>query len=559
MTIIAHDVTTDLHQQRFTPTGKTSWAPTKAKVVAGIFIIMLLTLGISYPLNTVAEDAVLKAEGHIGRVQGHIGHVRDHLGLPSSPSQVHGCVGDTPRTFVIMWATDTYADSIVVYGSQPNMLKLSAKGRCLKLTSLMEEGSPYLHRVELQHLDVNQVYYYRAVSHGRKSALFHFKTWPSNDHNWSPRFLVYGDLGVRSTLFRSLKQDVAKDIFHGILHIGDLAYALSGHGGAVGDEFMRKISTFSGNISYFTSPGDHENHAEFLHYRYRFSMPSTTWPIPLSKMWYSFDAGLAHVISISSEVYNDKYRYLYKFAMYRWLVNDLASANMNRAHRPWIIVVGHKPMYCSNRDNKIDCENTKVRKDLEDLFFQQGVDLYISGHEHSYERTWPVYRGQVWGKSYRDPGATVQLVIGFGAVEYSSDIFAPEQPQWSAFRTNEPELNGYGRLFIENITHLYWEVFSPKTAKIVDKMVIVQNRHGSFKIFGNMSNAPIIRSPSIPFLMPMFYEVSAGISTENYLLLLCCVLFVAIFIICRRRFPFLTKRFMFSIGGSKRTGNKLSV
>ena len=33
-----------------------------------------------------------------------------------------------------------------------------------------------------------------------------------------------------------------------------------------------------------------------------------------------------------------------------------------------------------------------VRDDLEPLFYSYGVDLWINGHEHSYERTFPLYK-----------------------------------------------------------------------------------------------------------------------------------------------------------------------
>ena len=33
--------------------------------------------------------------------------------------------------------------------------------------------------------------------------------------------------------------------------------------------------------------------------------------------------------------------------MQAWLEADLAAANLNRAQRPWVIVYGHRPMYCT--------------------------------------------------------------------------------------------------------------------------------------------------------------------------------------------------------------------
>lgn len=70
------------------------------------------------------------------------------------------------------------------------------------------------------------------------------------------------------------------------------------------------------------------------------------------------------------------------------------KANQNREQTPWIIALGHRPMYCKN-SNLDDCTphfwGKWVKRGLEDLFYAMGVDLVIEAHEHSYERLWPVY------------------------------------------------------------------------------------------------------------------------------------------------------------------------
>ena len=73
---------------------------------------------------------------------------------------------------------------------------------------------------------------------------------------------------------------------------------------------------------------------------------------------------------------------------------DLAQANKNRDVRPWIITMGHRPMYCSNGNHEGACltEDTfhrngtldGVKVGLEEIFHTNKVDLCLSGHEHSY-------------------------------------------------------------------------------------------------------------------------------------------------------------------------------
>jgi acid phosphatase type 7 len=58
---------------------------------------------------------------------------------------------------------------------------------------------------------------------------------------------------------------------------------------------------------------------------------------------------------------------------------------------------------------------------LEELFYRYGVDLEIWGHEHIYERMWPLYDSIVYNGSveypYRNPKAPIHVIIG-SAVSY---------------------------------------------------------------------------------------------------------------------------------------------
>ena len=59
---------------------------------------------------------------------------------------------------------------------------------------------------------------------------------------------------------------------------------------------------------------------------------------------------------------------------------------------------------------------------LEDLFHEYGVDIEIWGHEHVYERHWPVYDRKIYNGSveapYTNPRAPVHLVSGSAVRNY---------------------------------------------------------------------------------------------------------------------------------------------
>lgn len=69
----------------------------------------------------------------------------------------------------------------------------------------------------------------------------------------------------------------------------------------------------------------------------------------MNNHFYSFNVGPVHIIGFSSEFYYYvEYGWTQIARQYEWLENDLKEANKpeNRALRPWIITMAHRPMYC---------------------------------------------------------------------------------------------------------------------------------------------------------------------------------------------------------------------
>ncbi|KFM71094.1 Iron/zinc purple acid phosphatase-like protein, partial [Stegodyphus mimosarum] len=410
--------------------------------------------------------------------------------LMTQPEQVHLSYGSVPSEMVVTWVTlDPTNISTVEYGF--NKLNLHKIGSMTKFV----DGGPnsrviYIHRVLLTDLKPGSEYIYHCGSIDGWSAIYWFTAMQSGT-NWSPRFAVYGDMGnVNAQSLPRLQEDVQKGMYDAVLHVGDFAYDLDSDDAKVGDEFMRQIETIAAYVPYMTCVGNHESAYNFSNYDNRFSMLNKEGI--MNNHYYSFDIGPAHIIGFSTEFYYFlQYGWTQMAYQYQWLENDLRKANLpeNRAQRPWIITMGHRPMYCSTDDGD-DCTHKEsiIRKGipilkafgLEDLFYKYGVDLELWAHEHVYERLWPVYDRKVYNGSYdapyTNPKAPVHIITGSAGCQENHDPFVPNPAGWSAFRNAD---YGYTRMYILNKTHLYLEqVSDDKGGQIIDKMMLVKDKHG---------------------------------------------------------------------------------
>lgn len=185
---------------------------------------------------------------------------------------------------------------------------------------------------------------------------------------------------------------------------------------------MSTIETLAARTPYMTCPGNHEHHRNFSHYDARFSMlgdrNQPDHDAPLSKRinnhFYSIDIGPAHIVQFSTEYYYyTEYGWKQIERQYRWLEEDLRKANENRQKRPWIIVMGHRPLYCLKiGDRSCDTEtmersdirqginmyddlDNEIQYGLEELFYKYRVDLQFYGHEHFYARLLPIYNYEI--------------------------------------------------------------------------------------------------------------------------------------------------------------------
>ncbi|PNF29564.1 Acid phosphatase type 7 [Cryptotermes secundus] len=405
------------------------------------------------------------------------------------PEQVHLSYGGNPYEIVVMWSTTNQTNESVVEYGIGGLIKQATGLSTLFVSGDNETRSQYIHRVTLLQLTPRSKYVYHCGSDQGWSDLFWFMT-SSDESTWTPQLAIFGDLGNENARsLPHLQEEVQRGMYDAILHVGDFAYDMDSENGLIGDEFMKQIQPISAYVPYMTCPGNHEEAYNFSNYRARFNMPGNS-----EGLWYSFNMGPVHFISVSTEVY-----YFLEYGLklvtkqYAWLEQDLQEATSpeNRSVRPWIVMYGHRPMYCSNTGDD-DCTHygTYTRVGLpflhwfgmEKLLYDYGVDLVIWAHEHSYERLWPLYDYRVHNGSYeepyRDPGAPVHIISGSAGCKEDTSPFRGDLPYWSAFRSTD---YGYMRMRIFNKTHLYMEQISvDKEGEVIDHIWLIKNSHGSY-------------------------------------------------------------------------------
>ena len=208
--------------------------------------------------------------------------------------------------------------------------------------------------------------------------------------------------------------------------------------------------------------------------------------------YWSINIGTVHFTAVSGLL-----NFSSDSTQYTWLMNDLLS--VNRTVTPWVIVSLHYPLYCTmgdcfcNYTAGSNCGSTTIglkaitsrfMKDaLEPLLVNNHVDLVITGHEHAYERTYPVNNFVVTSYNstdYINPSAPIHVMIGTGGAEsdYEWKPRGAEFTNFSAVRTDvyPVKYEPFGWLELESESnYLTGTYYNLKINGIYDRFTITRN------------------------------------------------------------------------------------
>ena len=103
------------------------------------------------------------------------------------------------------------------------------------------------------------------------------------------------------------------------------------------------------------------------------------WPSG-TEAYYSFDYANIHFINLNSQDVDRAAN----GSMMQWLQADLASNN-----QPWVIAFWHHPPYTKgSHDSDTETQLIDMRQNALPILEAWGVDLVLTGHSHSYERSY---------------------------------------------------------------------------------------------------------------------------------------------------------------------------
>lgn len=289
-----------------------------------------------------------------------------------------------PDRITVRWRTSFPEASRVLYGPSPDALESEA----------VVDGERTEHEVMLAPLDPATVYHYAVATAtsvlAGEDADHRFRTPPVPDAPVPVRIWAIGDSGTANQASRAVRNAFEQfagprieDIW---LMLGDNAYQYGSdfdYTAGVFETYPKQLRrstlwpTFGNHDGYSASSA-----AQTGPYYHIFSLPKNgeCGGVPSgTEAYYSFDHANIHFVCL------DSFGSLRTTAgpMLSWLADDLAVNE-----REWLIAYWHHPPYTKgSHDSDVEGELIDMRANALPILEMHGVDLVLTGHSHSYERS----------------------------------------------------------------------------------------------------------------------------------------------------------------------------
>ena len=396
----------------------------------------------------------------------------DAAGAPP-PEQVHVQFGaDAASQMAVSWAAQArVARPRLRVGLADRRFGLEVPAEERVYREVMTGETVYTYHARVSNLRPDTAYAYEVLHEGAHPLPGTFRTGPLG-RSRGFRFTSFGDQSVPVPVGKGPASpnagyivdavDALDPLFH--LMNGDLSYANSSD-----MPVQTWAAYFTNNMRsarhrpWMPAVGNHENEVGnashgLVSYQTRFELPDNG-SAEFRGNWYAFTVGSVRVLSISNDdvcvedggfsgvrcKYVPGYRTMglnpyirgYSRGQQRaWLARELAAARQSAAI-DWIVICMHQVVMSSAHFNGADIG---IRREFVPLFDRYGVDLIVAGHEHHFERTFPV-RGILPGSNVLTPAPQqtnpaeidtrngyVHMIIGGGGNSHPTQHKAFDHP-----------------------------------------------------------------------------------------------------------------------------------
>lgn len=294
----------------------------------------------------------------------------------------------TPNSVIIKWRTNIPTGSRVSYGTSLN-----------SLTGIASDNNPKTdHELLISNLTPDTKYYYEiSDSEGiylKKNSDMYVITSPPAGTRQFVRAWILGDAGTATQ-----NQFNVRDQYYNyvgtapdapgqtdmMLFLGDNAYS-DGKDSEYQTALFDVYSDMLKKSVAWSTLGNHDGHSATSNtqsgpYYDIFSFPTEgeAGGTPSgTEAYYSFDYANIHFIVLESHQLYDS------TTQVEWCRSDIQSTTQD-----WIVAFFHHPAYTKgSHDSDTEKQLVAMRNNFLPILEENGVDLILSGHSHSYERSY---------------------------------------------------------------------------------------------------------------------------------------------------------------------------
>ena len=320
--------------------------------------------------------------------------------------------GPPNQSVIISWYTENQASEPKVIYSSDSLLT----DGITELASFNDVDGTYIYNVYLSNLEASTTYFYQVYSN---SSIFreilNFTTTPNRTTN-NLKFMLFGDSRTQRVVRNELANKIMEnyDDIDFYIHSGDMIE--DGKIQTQWDAYFDDIELLSKRILGYFIEGNHEQIDGNMY---------DNIPLPsngINSYYYSFNIGPINFIGLNTE--RDR------TIQTSWLEAELEKAHQDN-QTLFKCVYMHQPIF-NSRSNRPDL--TDLISDWCPLFEEYEVDLVFAGHNHYYERSYPMNRFKNYDDSnsydFENPSNPMYIITGgAGAPLYVRDT----EPDYAPF------------------------------------------------------------------------------------------------------------------------------